>query len=54
MNKEKIEGLVRHLLTFGGGFAVASEYITPDQLTDITAIGVAIVGVVWSFLAKKD
>jgi len=27
MNKEKILGIVRHILTFGGGYAVAKGYL---------------------------
>lgn len=54
INKDTIMGLVRHILTFGGGFVVAQGHIDITQLE--TAIGaiVTLVGLVWSAIDKKD
>lgn len=49
----KIAGLFRHLLTFGGGFLVASG--TFDQATLDTAIPaiMTLIGIVWSMFAPE-
>ncbi len=53
MTLEKTLGIIRHALTFGGGFLVTSGYLTESSLD--TAIGalVALVGVVWSVIDKN-
>lgn len=54
MNWEKISGLVRHLLTLGGGYVVGAG-VLPQAEADL-AIGalMTIAGVVWSLLAKTE
>lgn len=47
-----ILGLVRHLLTFGGGFLVAKGYVDETTLSEIIGAVITIVGGVWSALAK--
>lgn len=53
MNKEKIMGLVRHILTFGGGYAVAQGWV--DEETMLTLVGAAITigGTAWSIFAPE-
>ena len=53
MNSVLLLGLIRHLLTFGGGVLTSSGYL--DQSQSETAVGavIAIVGVVWSAIEKK-
>lgn len=48
-----LNGLVRHILTAGGGYLVAKGVI--DEGTVETAVGaiITLAGVVWSALAKK-
>jgi len=53
MTKETILGFVRHVLTFGGGFAVSDGLITADDLTAIVGAIATLAGVVWSAIAKK-
>jgi len=53
MNFEMIAGLIRHILTFGGGFLVTGGYVADsDVQTGVGAI-VTLVGIAWSFWAKK-
>lgn len=53
MNNDIVLGLVRHLLTAGGGALVTKGVLTaPDVDTAVGAI-IALVGVVWSVFAKK-
>jgi hypothetical protein len=54
MKLEKILGIVRHALTFGGGFLVTSGYLTESTLeTGIGAI-VTLIGIVWSVVNKNE
>ncbi len=48
MKKEQVLGLVRHLLTIGGGYAVGSGAV--DESTSVELIGAitTLVGVLWS------
>ena len=48
-----IAGLVRHLLTFGGGFLVAKGYLDNTLLEEGVAAVITIVGIVWSVVHKK-
>jgi hypothetical protein len=54
MNWETIGGVVRHILTFGGGYLVAKGVF--DQATLDAAIPAVITlgGVIWSIIAKKN
>jgi len=54
MNKETILGFVRHVLTFGGGFAVAKGLIDPEMLTEAVGAIVTMVGIFWSAVDKKE
>ncbi len=53
MNQEQVLGIVRHVLTTVAGMAVAKGYADDSTATAIVGGVVALVGVVWSFLAKK-
>jgi hypothetical protein len=44
----KIFGIVRHILTFGGGIVVAKGYIDEQTMLQIVAAIVSLAGVVWS------
>ena len=48
-----IGALLRHLLTFGGGFLVTDGVLTePDLQTGIGAV-IALGGVIWSIVQKR-
>lgn len=51
--KETVLGVVRHILTFVGGYMVAKGII--DETTSVELIGglVTVIGAVWSIIAKK-
>ena len=53
MNKETVLGVVRHVLTFGGGALGLEAYTSADELTAGISAVVTIIGLVWSVLAKK-
>jgi hypothetical protein len=52
MNKEQILGIIRHALTFGGGFLVTKGW--SDDSTNAELIGglLAVIGAVWSIVSK--
>lgn len=53
MNLETILGVVRHVLTFGGGFLVAKGFLDSETLNQVVAALVTLFGVGWSVVAKR-
>jgi hypothetical protein len=53
MNRDVILGLVRHVLTIGGGFLVAKGTIDAPGLDTAVGALIAIIGVAWSIFDKK-
>lgn len=53
MNWDQISALIRQVVPFLGGFAVARGYITADQLTGIVGAVIAVGGVIWSLVANR-
>lgn len=53
MSKERIMGLVRHVLTFGGGYAVAQGYLDEASVETVVGALVTIIGTVWSIFAPE-
>ena len=54
MNMEMVLGLVRHLLTFGGGFVVAKGWLDEGSVTEVVGAAITIIGSVWSVFQKKE
>ena len=52
MSKEKLLGIVRHVLTFGGGFLMAKGLVDEATLNVIVTGVIALVGAVWSWKVK--
>lgn len=53
MKKEKIFGVVRHTLTFLGGFFVLQGNIDQELMEQIIGATTSVIGVVWSILSKN-
>lgn len=53
MNKESILGIVRHVLTFGGGAVAAKGYGDSADMEQIVGAVLTIIGVVWSIVDKR-
>lgn len=51
--KEQVMGIARHVLTAGGGYFAASGVVAHDEVTTIVSGLVALVGLIWSVVAKK-
>jgi len=54
MNWEMVGGLVRHILTFGGGYLVTSGLLDAAQLETTIGAIIAVGGVVWSIFHKSN
>jgi len=53
MDKLAILGVVRHILTFGGGFAVAYGLADQSMVTDGVGALMTLIGLGWSIYDKK-
>lgn len=53
MAKDKILGIVRHVLTAGGGYVVGAGYISASSMPETVGAIMTIIGVVWSLISKK-
>jgi hypothetical protein len=52
---EVITGVVRHVLTFGGGFLIEDGIATGDQIQTGISAFVTLIGLAWSIYEKiKD
>ena len=51
---ETILGLVRHALTFGGGFLASKGIVEASQVEIAVGAIVTLVGIVWSALSKSN
>lgn len=54
MNKDMILGLVRHGLTFAGGYIVAKGWADSAAVNDIIGALFTLVGGVWSIVHKVN
>ena len=52
MTKASILGLIRHVLTFGGGYAVAIGLADEALTTELVGAAVTIIGGIWSIVNK--
>ncbi len=53
MNKESVMGVLRHILSFGGGLLVAQGHIDESTMLELVGAIVTIAGVAWSIRQKK-
>lgn len=53
MNKQQIEGIVRHVLTFVGGILVIQGVVEESLLNEVIGAAVTLAGTLWSVFAKK-
>jgi len=53
MNIEMIGGLIRHLLTFGGGILAAKGYGDAETWAVIAGAAATLAGGVWSIFIKR-
>lgn len=51
--QEKVIGVLRHILTFAGGFVVAKGLVDESTYLELSGALLTLLGGVWSVLSKK-
>lgn len=54
MSWEQISSILRHVLTFGGGFIVAKGWINADALPGIVGAIITVGGTIWALFNKTE
>jgi hypothetical protein len=52
MNKEQVLGIVRHVLTFGGGILMAKGFADEALAEELVGGLITVIGGAWSIVAK--
>lgn len=53
MNKQSMFSIVRHVLTFGGGYIAAKGYIDQSMANEAVGAIVTLITIGWSVMEKK-
>ena len=51
MNREQVLGIIRHILTFGGGLAVSWGWVGEADIPQVVGAVLTLIGVGWSFFS---
>lgn len=54
MNKDAALGIIRHILTFGGGYVAAKGFADQAMVNEGIGALMTLIGIVWSVKAKKS
>lgn len=54
MKRDQILGIVRHVLTFAGGLAVAKGIVDQGMMLELVGGAVTVIGGIWSILDKTS
>lgn len=54
MSWEQISSILRHILTFGGGFIVAKGWVDAEAMAGVVGAIITIGGAVWAYLNKTS
>jgi uncharacterized membrane-anchored protein len=52
-NKEKVYGIIRHVLTTVGGLVIAKGFISESIVQEVIGFVLTILGIVWSINNKN-
>jgi hypothetical protein len=53
LTQEQILGIVRHILTFGGGILVTKGLLDEGMVAEISGAVITLIGAVWSIVEKS-
>ena len=53
LSKEQWMGIIRHVLTFGGGILITKGLIDEGVWAEVSGGVITLVGAIWSIVAKK-
>jgi hypothetical protein len=51
---DKTQGLIRHILTIVGGFAISRGWINEENALAVTGAVLSVIGVIWSWRSKGE
>lgn len=51
---DSIKSVIRHGLSFGGGFLVAKGLLSADQVNELAGALITVMGIVWSIRKNKN
>jgi len=51
---DSIKSIVRHGLSFGGGFLVAKGHLSADQVAELAGAAATLIGTIWSIWRNKQ
>jgi hypothetical protein len=54
MNWEQISSILRHILTFGGGFVVARGWISETLMLELVGVFLTVGGGIWAMFNKTS
>lgn len=54
MNWEQLSSILRHVLTFGGGFVVAKGWISETLMLELVGAAVTVGGAIWAMFNKTS
>jgi hypothetical protein len=49
---DKTQGLIRHILTIVGGFAVSRGWLNEENVVTFVGAALSTIGVIWSWRSK--
>lgn len=53
LSREQVLGILRHVLTFGGGLLIAKGLVDDTAWSEISGSVLTLVGTVWSVVSKR-
>lgn len=53
LNKDQMLGMVRHVMTLGGGWWIAKGVVDENTMSQLIGAVMTIIGFVWSISEKK-
>jgi hypothetical protein len=54
MNWEQISSILRHILTFGGGFVVGKGWISETVMLELVGAALTVGGAIWAMFNKTQ
>jgi hypothetical protein len=54
MNWEQISSILRHVLTFGGGFIVAKGWVSETVMLELVGAAITVGGAIWAMFNKTQ
>jgi hypothetical protein len=53
LTQEQVLGIIRHILTFGGGILVTKGLLDEGMVAEISGAVITLIGAVWSIIEKS-